>query len=295
MAKKKNIIAPNDKKAVEAMDKQQAEIERIEKLYGDGLPFDQARMEIGIKARTAASIGMMIQNGKDYHRLKAHLPHGEFVACANRTSGKSHVWVCQCMNMAEMVVNTPQILTEVNILNVGQFRALAVFEKPVVEGYLKGGPLGDIPHDEVATMSRGDLEAEARRLSEKEKRLKDSHKKEVEKLNEIIGDLKVRAEDPMQLTPAQRAHQMIRSTYTGEYGLALAGISAGIRKAMSVLADAERTEGIGVQELNEWLNEFVPDSATIMELINQWQAETENPGPIADWRISDLPGGGEPA
>jgi hypothetical protein len=131
-------------------------------------------------------------------------------------------------------------------------------------------------------MPRGELEDEARRIREKEKRLKNSHKEEVKKLNEIIGDLKIRAEDPMQLTPAQRAHQLIRATYTGEYTIALGEAAAGIRKAMSVLADAERTEGIGVQELNEWLNEFVPDSAAIMALVSQWQAETENPGPVTD-------------
>ena len=86
MARKKNVIAPNDEMAVVAMDKHQKEIEKSEERYGDGLPFDQVRLEIVIKARTAASIDMMIQNGRDYHRLKAHLPHGEFIASAERTS-----------------------------------------------------------------------------------------------------------------------------------------------------------------------------------------------------------------
>jgi hypothetical protein len=293
MGKTKNVIAPNDEKAVMALDKQQKEIERAEELYGDGLPFDQSRLEIGIKARTVASINMMIQNGKDYHRLKAHLPHGEFIACVERTSGKSRSWAWQCMKMAEMVTENPQMLTEVNILSIGQFRALTIFEKPVVEEYLKGGPLGDIPHDDVATMTRDELEADARKGRKKEERLKAAHKAEVEKLNEIIDDLKVRAEDPMQLTPAQRAHRLIRKTYTPEYSLALSGIASGFRKALSILADVEKTEGIGIQELNEWMIEFTPDFATIIELMKQWQDGTEHPALIAEWRLSDLPDGEE--
>jgi hypothetical protein len=280
MARTKNKIAPNDERAVVAMDKMQKEIEKIEELYGDGLPFDQSRLEIGIKARTAAVAATMIQNGRDYHRLKAHLPHGEFIAAVERTSGRSRFWAYHCMRAAETFSNVAP--GNIQDLSFSQIKTLSMLEKPVVEEYLKGGPLGDIPHDDVATMPRGELEDEARRLRGKEKNMKGLHKKEVEKLNEIIDDLKIRAEDPMQLTPAQRAHRLIRSTYTREYNVALSEISAGIRKARSVLADAERTEGIGAQELNEWLNEFVPDSAMIMELISQWQAETENPAPIVD-------------
>jgi hypothetical protein len=189
MAGTKSKIAPSDERAVAVMDKRQKEIEKAEELYGDGLPFDQFRLETGIKARTAASINMMVQNGKDYHRLKAYLPHGEFIACVERTSGKSLVWVWQCMKMAEMITNTPQILTEVNILRVGQFRALTVFEKPVVEEYLNGGPLGDIPHDDVATMPRGELEAEARKLRKTVDGMKDSHNKAMQQKEAKICEL----------------------------------------------------------------------------------------------------------
>jgi hypothetical protein len=205
MGRKKNIIAPNEERAVVAMDNMRKEIEKAEELYGDGLPFDQARLEIGIKARTAASINMMIQNGRDYQRLKVHLPHGEFISCVERTSGKSRIWAYQCMKMAEMAANNPNVNLEVNIWSVGQFRALTVFEQPVLEEYLKGGPLGDIPHDDVATMPRGELEEEARRLRKKLKNDRAAQEEAIAKKEEKLNELeqKLRYQEPP--TAEQRA------------------------------------------------------------------------------------------
>jgi hypothetical protein len=294
MGKKRNVIAPNDEKAVAAMDKRQKEIEKAEQLYGDGLPFDQSRLEIGIKTRTAASINMMVQNGKDYHRLKAHLPYGEFIACVERTSGKSPVWVWQCMKMAEMIANTPQILTEVNFLNVGQFRALTAFEKPVVEEYLKGGPLGDIPHDDVDTMARGELEAEARKLRKKIDNMKDSHKQVVKEISAELEALRLRDDYQQPPTKEQIAGDILTGM-TAEYSIAIAKVNGAIREAYALVVQAEKIEGADAQRLSEWLNQFSPDMQTFSDLTGTWTDEVDNAGPIADWRISDLPGGEEPA
>jgi gas vesicle protein len=169
------------------------------------------------------------------------------------------------------------------VANLGsrKARAIAYFTKEEIEEYAKGGDLRNIPHDDVSSMLATELEGEVRRLREKEKRLKDSHQKEVEKLKEIIDDLKIRAEDPMQLTPPQKAERQLRAL-TGEYSIALSKIAGGFREAMSILDEGEKIPGIGVQELNAWLNEFVPDSVTIHDLLDQWQAGFENPGPIVD-------------
>jgi hypothetical protein len=275
MGKKKNVIAPNDERAVVAMDKLQKEIERAEELYGDGLPFDQPRLEIGIKARTIASIDMMIQNGKDYHRLKAHLPHGEFVSCVERTSGKSHVWAWQCMKMAEMVTDAPQILTQVNILSPGQFRALTVFEKPVVEEYLKGGPLGDIPHDDVATMPRGDLEAEARRLRKTVDSMKASHRQAMQQKEDKICELDDLLNDKGPPAKEQLAETELQ-TLNKDYFSALMCIEEDIQRALGVLAKAERIENVTYPLLREWVNRHAEsfeviknDFTTLQDAIKQ--------------------------
>ena len=269
---KKNVIAPDGERAVVAMDKMQKEIEKVEELYGDGLPYDHSRLEIGIKARTAASINMMVQNGKDYHRLKAHLPHGEFLASVERTSGKSHVWVWQCMKMAEMAVTVPQILTEVNVLNTGQFRALTTFEKPVVEEYLKGGPLGDIPHDDVATMPRGELEDEARRLRKKEKTQKDAHEKEVSALKAEIEQLQNTIDYRTPLAGKEKSEKAaaaqledLRKKLFGEIQLARFHFG----EAIGTVSAAQKVEGVNFAMLEKWAMEEYGELAGFNELFEE--------------------------
>jgi hypothetical protein len=278
MRKKKNSIAPNDEKAIVAMDKSAKSIEKATELYGDGEPFDVERILDCMEFRSEQIGKNMYAFGRYCLWLKEAVGWGGFVKALE---GR-HLDVRGSYHAMLQVEKFGDNFATVANLGGRKARAIAYFTKEEIDHYVKGGDLRGISHDDVARKTAVELEEEVRRLREKEKRLKGSHQKEVDKLNEIIGDLKIRAEDPMQLTPAQRAHQLIRATYTPEYAIALAEISTGIRKAMSVLADAERTGGIGAQELNEWLNEFVPDSATIMKLISQWQAETENPSPIAD-------------
>jgi hypothetical protein len=278
MAKKKNIIAPNDERAVAAMDKRQNEIEKAEELYGDGLPFDQSRLEIGIKARTAASINMMIQNGRDYHRLKAHLPHGEFITCVERTSGKSRSWAYQCMEVAEMVSNNPQMLTEVNIWTVGQFRALAVFEKPVIEEYLKGGPLGDIPHDDVATMPRGDLEAEARRLRKTVDNMKTSHKQAMQQKEAKICELDDRLHDKLPPTREQRAEIELEPLKKKLFEHVMQA-QFHLDEAVNAVAAAQKVEGASFPQLQEWGKTHYEHIAPIGDLFDELDQALVNCGP----------------
>jgi hypothetical protein len=255
MPRKKNVIAPGEERAVVAMDKMQREIEKAEELYGDGLPFDQSRLEIGIKARTAASINMMVQNGRDYHRLKAHLPHGEFVACVERTSGKSRVWAWQCMKMAEMVANDPQMLTEVNVLGVGQFRALTTFEKPVVEEYLKGGPLGDIPHDDVATMPRDELEAEARKLRKKVDDMGKKHNQLIRQKEEKICELDNRLNDKPEPTKEQLARIAVQR-YRDPIIDNILEASERMSRAIAAIDEAQKVPGVPYEALEELLDPY---------------------------------------
>jgi hypothetical protein len=278
MARKENAITPNDERAVVAMDKQQKAIEKATRLYGDGQPFEEQRVLDCIVFKAERASQELYELGKYCLWYKAAVGHGRFLEGLQQRD----INVTAANWAMLMVEKFGDKFCTVQNLGTRKARMLTTFTKEEIEAFSKGGDLAGIPHDDVFKMTTAELGEEIKKTRQKLERQKAAHKEEVEKLNEIIDDLKIRAEDPMQLTPAQRARQLIRTTYTREYTVALAEISTGIRKAMSVLADAERTEGIGVQEMNEWLNEFVPDSAVVMELISQWQTETENPSPIVD-------------
>jgi hypothetical protein len=45
--------------------------------------------------------------------------------------------------------------------------------------------------------------------------------------------------------------------------------------------------------LNDWLNQFDREMDTFTALGETWLEEINNVGPIADWRLSDIPGGEE--
>jgi hypothetical protein len=285
MARKKNVIAPDDERAAEAMElvkKQEAEKQLAAREAVAAIGFDlkeydlftyiqMSRNVFGLHALTG------VVGGKLLLAIKENEQHGTYMN-ALKEIGIPPRKAQRYTHVAKRFGKYDNL----SHLNLSTLSVLEDLTDPELEKLNDGEEVKGLTLDAIDKMTAAEVRDKYRSAEKKIKHLKDSHDQEVGKLNEIIDDLKIRAEDPMQLTPAQRAHRLIRATYTPEYTLALAGISAGIRKAMSILADAERTEGIGVQELNEWLNEFVPDSVTITDLISRWQTATENPGPIID-------------
>jgi hypothetical protein len=277
MARKKNVIAPNDEKSLMAVDKMAAQIEKARELYGDGQPFDEERILDCIEFKAGRAFSEICELGKYCLWYKAEVGHGHFLEGLERREIN-----VGAANWAMLMVERfgDKFHTVWN-LGTRKARMLTTFTKEEIDEYAKGGLLRDIPHDDVKNMTVSELDAEVQRLRKNAKNQKEQHGKEVEKLREIISDLKTRAEDPMQLTPGQKAARELREL-TPDYSIALAKISAGFREAMSILNEGEKIPGIGVQELNEWTSEFVPDSATIHELFTQWQYSFENPGPVID-------------
>jgi hypothetical protein len=268
MGKRKNVIAPNDERAVAAMDKQQKEIEKAEELYGDGLPFDQFRLETGIKSRNAAVAATMIQNGRDFLRLKAHLPHGEFITSVERTSGKPRFWAYHCMRAAEMFLNVAQ--DNISGLNFSQIRTLSLLEKPVVEEYLKGGPLGDIPHDDVATMPRDELEAEARKLKKKLKEAADSREAVIQekekKINEM--DRRLRGQEPP--TKEQLAALKLEE-HLKPFNTQLQDAIFAMNRCAEMITEIQRIENIGYVQLNAWVLKQSEDIENFTESFTELQ------------------------
>ncbi|MDR1252804.1 MAG: hypothetical protein LBK62_11675 [Treponema sp.] len=275
MAKSK--IAPNDEQAVVAMDKQQKAIEKATELYGDGQPFEEHRVLDCIVFKAERTSQELYELGKYCLWYRAAVGHGRFLEGLHQRNinVSSAYWA---MLMVEKFGNE---FCTVQNLGTRKARMLTTFTKEEIEAFSKGGDLADIPHDDVFKMTTTELGEEIKKTRQRIERQKAAHTEEVKKLNEIIDDLKIRAEDPVQLTPAQKAERQLR-TLTKDYNIALAKISAGFREAMSVLDEGEKIPDIGVQELTAWLNEFAPDSATIRGLFTQWQDGFEYPGPIVD-------------
>ncbi|MDR1863529.1 MAG: hypothetical protein LBQ67_06385 [Treponema sp.] len=274
MSRKKNELVSRD---AAAMDRQQKALEKASELYGDGEPFDVERILDHMEFKSE----QVNKNLNDFGRyclwLKEGIGWGGFVKALESRHFDIRLAYHAMIQFKKFGDNFATVAN----LGSRKARAITYFTKEEIEKYANGGPLGDIPHDDVTTMTALELEEEVRFLKKKNANQKEQHKQEVEKLKEIIDDLKIRAEDPMQLTPGQKAARELRGL-TAAYSIALSKISAGFREAMSILNEGEKIPGIGVQELNEWANEFVPDSANIHELFAKWKDGFENPSPIID-------------
>ena len=280
MAKRKNVIAPE----AQAMDKMALSGKEADKLWGDGQPFDLVRVETRIGINNNTVIEGMVASGRDYLWARAHLKHGEFMALVDRTAS-SHTYVLNCMRFADMYRNSAHVPN----LGVRRTKALTLLDKPVVEKYLSGGPLGDVPHDDVAEMSVTQLEEEVRKLREKVKRTEAVAKDKIRQKDEQITKLEFENENRLPPTKeqiAQAALQELTLKFTGT----LAHINTYLREACATVVKAEKIENVNVQQLSDWLGQFYDNEIkTFRELSEAWLNEIDNAGPMQDWRISDLP------
>jgi len=278
MARRKNVIAPEAK----AMDEIMKSREQADKLWGDGQPFDMARIETKLNTSNSTIIERMIEAGRDYLWTKAYVNHGEFMALVDRTAN-SHTYVLNCMRFADMYSNSAPVPN----LGVRKTRALAILDKPLVEKYIKGGDLGDIPHDDVAEMTVAELETEVRKLREKVKKTESVIKEKICQKDEQIAKLELEKECQQPPTKEQIAQAALQKL-TEEYTFILAKVNSSLREALSMLGKAERIEGVNVQQLNDWLGQFDIEMNTFRSLSGTWSDAIDNAGPAPEWRISDL-------
>jgi len=282
MGRKKNVIAPEAK----ALDKMQEDRETADRLYGDGLPFDLTRVETIGKTHTANWAQEMVEAGRCYLWIKAYVEHGEFYASLKRMGvNPTGSWFAIC---AARLVAEGVNLSALKDLGTTKFKLLSVLEKPVVAEYLKGGDLGEIPHDDVAEMTTRELEDEVRKLREKVKKTEAVVKEKIRQKDDQIATLELENEH-LQPPTKEQAAQAALQKMNEEYTIALAKVNSSIRDAISLIAKAEKIENVNAQQLNEWLNQFEVEMKTFDGLCNCWINNVENAGPQKDWRISDLP------
>jgi hypothetical protein len=286
MGRRKNVIAPEAKTMDLVAQKKDENLSAVKQIFSRlgilGVEYDlflyiQTGKHLkGLHGNTAIALGAVLLEIREREKHGAYYKALEQIDIPPRTASR-YIHIAKRYGQS----NRPDLAD----LTPAKFDVIDMLSDPELEKLIAGEEVKGLTLDAIdelpATEARKRLRAAEKKLADQKERLKEVHGKEVEKLTEIISDLRIRAEDPMQLTPAQKAARELR-TFTADYSIALAKISGGFREAMSILDEGEKLPGIGVQELNAWLNEFVPDSATIRDLFGQWDAGFENPSPIVD-------------
>jgi hypothetical protein len=245
MGRKPNALITKETAAMEAMKITQEEADR---LYGDGLPFDAVRVETKIATNNTTALDTMIESGRGYQWLKAYLDHGEFMEAVRRTSD-SHTYVVNCMRFADTFPNSPPVAN----LGVRKARSIAMMDKPIVEEYFNGGPLGDIPHDDVAKMPVRELEEEVRKLRKKlddaEKTRKQIIKQKNEKLDEMENKLNGQ-EPPTKEQLARAAVQRFRDPVIDN----ILEATERMRRAIAAIDEAQKVPDVPYEALEEMLD-----------------------------------------
>jgi hypothetical protein len=149
-------------------------------------------------------------------------------------------------------------------------RVLAALEKPIVEAYLEGGPLGDIPHDDVATMPRGDLEAEARRLRKTVDGMKASHKQAMQQKEVKICELDDLLHGKLPPTREQLAEVELEK-HLKPFNTQLQDAIFAMNRCVEMIAEIQRIENIGYVQLNAWVLKQSEDIENFTESFTELQ------------------------
>jgi molybdenum-dependent DNA-binding transcriptional regulator ModE len=281
MGRKKIALPSEDVQAVDALvireelslQEREKEIQRVEKLYGDGEPYDPALLITRGQFAAKTTAEAMEAIGKACLRIKAHEQHGFYTEAVKRM-GITYDYAWFTMTAVEKFGN----LVALQDLGNSKARAMLVFEKPIIQEYLQGGDLAGIPHDDVSKMTSRELDAEVRKLR---KKLKDERKvqedaisKKEEKLNEL--EQKLRYQEPPTKEQLAEVHLEPLKKKLFEH---LLQAQFHLDEAVNVAAAAQKVEGATFPQLQEWAKTHYEQLAPIGELYEELDQALNNCGP----------------
>ena len=168
-----------------AVEKMKNEIETVERLYSDGIPYELDRIENEIRFFMAQTAQALFESGKRFLRIKAHEEHGHFEESLKRIG----VPLSTARYAMAAVIKFGPNLHPGGDLGVSKIRMLTVFEEDEIKKYVDGGPLGSIPHDDVEAMSKRELQDAIRKEREKHKRDVETREKSIKQKETKINEL----------------------------------------------------------------------------------------------------------
>jgi hypothetical protein len=278
-------------KGLVAVVKLKDEIQDADRLYLDGKPYDFDRIDNEVFFFQDKAGESLLEIGKRLALVKLHEDHGKFLAFLEKHSlGRRAAEYA--MASARKFANSQSIAN----LGVTKMIALSVLDDDDIQKLEAGGDVAGMNLDDIDRMSTRELRENLRKEKEQVKKEKETRKKERSafeqsllqkdaKINEL--DMRLSGQEPP--TKEQIAKATL-DDLTRDYTFALAEANSALRKLYALLVRAEKIEGVNVQQLADWLDQFDAEMNTHLELSSAWTNEMDNAGPIADWRLSDLPG-----
>jgi hypothetical protein len=279
-----------------AVDNMAEDIVTADNQYGDGMVYDIDRIENEIRFYQDQAGTALLEMGKRFIRIKAHEEPGRFMKAIDNV-GMTDRSVRYAMAAARKFSDRKAI----SDLGSTKMIALSVLDDDDVQELASGGSVKGMKLDDIDRMSTRELRKNLREKTENVKKEKEARKRDREVQEEAITerDAKINElEQQLRYQQPPTKEQLALAALNGltrDYTIALGEVNSALRKVYALVTEAERIENVNVQQLSDWLKMFDGEERTFTELREAWENEVENAGPIADWRLSDLPGGEEPA
>jgi hypothetical protein len=234
-----------------ALDKMTADIEKARERYGDGQPFEEERVLDCIVFKAERTSQELYDLGKYCLWYKAEVGHGHFLEGLRQRDIN-----ISAANWAMLMVEKfGDKFCTVQNLGTRKARLLTTFTTEEIDAYAKGGPLGNIPHDEVTNKTYTELVETVKALQHKNENLKERHKKDVEKLSAEIENLRFEVAGQDIPTKEQLAVAEL-AKLDSDYFHELTSAMAAMRKAADILNWAQCVPGANVQMLNDWVGKY---------------------------------------
>ena len=256
-----------------AVDKLQADIETVERLYSDGMPYELDRIENEIRFYQEQAGTSLLEMGKRFIRIKAHEDHGRFMRAVENV-GMSERAVRYAMAAARKFSNRQSIAD----LGNTKMMALSVLDDEDIQTLEKGGDVNGVTLDAIDRMTSRELRDALRGERDKRKKEKNTQEDAIAKKEEKINELeqKLRYQDPP--TQEQLAAVALEPLKKKLFEQVLL-VQFHLDEAVKAVVAAQKVEGATFPQLQEWAKAHYEQLAPIGELFEELDQALNNCGP----------------
>jgi len=231
-----------------AMDKKRADIELVERLYGDGMPYELDRIENETKFYLAQTAQSLFEAGKRFLRIQTHEKHGDFLTSLERIGVPVRTAYYAIAAVKKFDSNLPALAN----LGSAKIKMLTIFNETDIKEYAEGGPLGNIPHDDVETMTTRELREAIREERKKSERTSSVLEKKLQQKNEQITKLEMENANRQPPTKEQLAGIEL-DEHMKPFNVQLQDAIFAMGRCIDMITEIQRIDNIGFVQLNDWI------------------------------------------
>jgi len=231
-----------------AMDKKKGDIELVERIYSDEMPYERDRIENEIKFYMAQTVQALFESGKRLLRIKAHETQGDFMVSIERIGIPHRTANYAMAAVLKFGSNSPALAN----LGSTKLKMLTVFEDDDVSKYVDGGPLGNIPHDDVETMTTRELQEAIREERKKSERASGVFEKKLQQKNDQITKLEMENANRQPPTKEQLAGVELDG-HMKPFNVQLQDAIFAMGKCIDMITEIQRIDNISFVQLNDWI------------------------------------------